>query len=331
MLCRQLIEFTTFRDNRWGWGKIIEMLNFRILFLLLGITSAAPAIAACFDNPTWHDDAITRSFLKGLDDDPAGNLRRASLNMLLDSADAAEEQRNEIRHRLMRIALLQHEGDRGAFRRELRAGTLYDVVRAIDLDGMYPTQQWEFIAAYWLSGCPEEALNFLTSLDFWPVNQLFMPIATGDTVLLRELAGGQDHGSYLQRRLLTFAALLGNPGTKDKTLQDLLDDVLLAADNEGFKREEAIDFIGLNVALDLVRGQKPEQDLLSLLQRPDASDPVVYEIQLGALVAWASAAGFCEETSSSARALLAKPAEHMFFHRILLEASVMRCLTIENQ
>ncbi|SMO85291.1 hypothetical protein [Ruegeria faecimaris] len=302
-------------------------MNFRILCLVLGTTClSVPALADCFDTPTWHDEPLTQLFLDGLGDGKEQDVRRASLTMLLMSKEPAREQRDELKFYLMRTALMQFDGDKGALRKKLQDGSLYDVIQLTDFSRSNPRDQSRIISAYWLNGCVEEALELLASTNNSLTSQYYMPIATGDAELLRSLAQRLEPGGYHQKRLITFAKLLESPDTKEETLQEFLD--YLESERTGAESEDWIDSTGVKVALNVIRGQQPD---LELLPTEPVYDPVELELsgmRFSAYVAWMGAAGFCEATWKTSFVLLGTPAKSMPFNRELLEASVIRC--VEN-
>ena len=122
-----------------------------------------PALADCFDTPTWHDEPLTQSYLDSLGDALEQDVRLASLNMLLMSNEPAHAQRDELQRLLMRTALMQFDGDKEALRKKLQEGSLYDVIQLTDFSRSNPRDQSKIIAAFWLNGCVEKALELLAS------------------------------------------------------------------------------------------------------------------------------------------------------------------------
>lgn len=300
-------------------------MNFRTLFVALGITcSTMPAFAGCFDTPTWHDEPLTQSFLDGLGERPEHDVRRASLNMLLMSDEPAREQRDELKHYLMRTALLQFDGDKGALRKKLQEGSLYDVIELIDFSRANPRDQSRIIAAYWLNGCVERALELLAAIPNSLMSQYYMPIAVGDSELLRTFAQRLESGGYQQRRLLTFAKLLESPESKEETLQEFLE-YLISETNDG-DINTTIDGVGLQLALDIAQGQPPNLELFPIEPSYEPDEIQLNGMRFAAFVAWMNASGFCDATWKTAFVLLGTSAESMPFNRELLEASVIRCL-----
>ncbi len=300
-------------------------MNFRTLLVALGTTcSTMPAFAECFDTPTWHDEPLTQSFLDGLGDGTEQDVRRASLNMLLMSKEPAHEQRDELQRLLMRTALLQFDGDKGALRKKLQDGSLYDVIQLIDFSRSNPRDQSRIIAAYWLNGCVEKALELLAATPNSLISQYYMPIAVGDSELLRTFAQRLEPDGYQQRRLLTFAKLLESPESKEETLQEFLE--YLISETKDGDINDTIDGVGLQLALDVAQGQPPNLELFPIETSYEPDEIQLNGMRFAAFVAWMNASGFCDATWKTAFVLLGTSAESMPLNRELLEASVIRCL-----
>lgn len=151
-----------------------------------------------------------------------------------------------------------------------------------------------------------------------------MPIATGDTDLLRRLAERLEPDGYQQRRLLTFGELLERPDAKEETLQEFSN--FLAAEMKEGELEEGIDGAGLRIALNASRNQPPDLESLSSEPSNDITETKLNGMRFSAFVAWMSAAGYCEATWKTSFVLLGISPEAMPLNRELLEASVIRCL-----
>ncbi|WP_170400757.1 hypothetical protein [Ruegeria arenilitoris] len=287
-----------------------------------------PALADCFDTPTWHDEPLTQSYLDSLGDALEQDVRLASLNMLLMSNEPAHAQRDELQRLLMRTALMQFDGDKEVLRKKLQEGSLYDVIQLTDFSRSNPRDQSKIIAAFWLNGCVEKALELLASATNPLTSQYYMPIATGDTELLRNLAQRLEPGGYQQRRLLTFAKLLESPDTKAETLQEFLE--YLMSETKDADINDTIDGVGLKIALDIAQGRPPDLEL-SLIEPSNEPDEIQHNgMRFAAFVAWMNASGFCDATWKTAFVLLGTSAESMPFNRELLEASVIRCLESQD-
>lgn len=296
-------------------------MNLRTFLVALGTTCfTVPVLADCFDTPTWQGESLTQSYVDGLEQ----SVRRASLSMLLLSEEPAQEKRDELERLLMRTALIQFDGDRGALRKKLLEEPLYDVIQLIDFARSNPRDQSNIMAAYWLNGCVEKSLDLLATATNPLTSQYYMPIATEDTELLRSLAERLEPGGYQRRRLLTFAKLLERPDAKEDILQEFLD--FLVSEMKDGEIEDAIDAAGLTIALNTIRNQRPDLELLQSQPSIDVTDRKLNGMRFSAFVAWMSAAGYCEATWKTSFVLLGSSPETMPLHRELLEASVIRCL-----
>ncbi len=191
----------------------------------------------------------------------------------------------------MSVALLQFDGDRGRLRKELKEGSLYDVVQHIDFERSKPQGQNRIISAYWLNGCVDEALELLALAEYPWSFYSYLPIATGDTSLLRALANRSEIGEYHSRRLLAFAHALENHEATEEVLQEFLD--YSNMQREDADSRETTDGPGLSYVLALIRGEVPELNVSALTFDTEHELREVTMMRLSSYVAWASVSVHC--------------------------------------
>lgn len=295
----------------------------------LFMTLPTMAWAACFASPTWQDQPLHEEYIEQIE--PLQGLRHAHLKTSNLAHRSANERRMDLRRHLISAALLQHEGDRSAFRKTLVNGTMLDIVQSIDVSRLQPLGRARMIEIYWLNGCTEEALNHLEADGSLWSNHNFLPIASGNAPLIFKLAErvAEEGNDYLSNRLQAFGSLLDNPEMAAETLGKFLNYIL--TNNESRPNEELADFAGLTLALSLVKDKGPTFEPPMLPPNPSQLDLQNYYIKWISVAAWASVAGHCDEVEQLTVDLLEVPHEGLSTFRALLEATAIHCFALPDE
>lgn len=256
--------------------------------------------------------------------DPESILETAHLMVLHQSESSATARLKQIRRKLIQIAILNHDGDRSAFRVVLQSATLGDIVNSIDLDVINSLHYNQVISAYWLAGCTRKALKLLKSAQRTNVFQIYMAIASSDSTLLRNLAekleADQGKGKFL-----AIADLIDFPDQRLKTLREYRKNTL--AKNEGNPYFRPRTLAGIELSIALLGGQDHRYQEIVLPSDSNNGDLQTYFYDLGELVIWVSAVGHCNSVQNLTFDLLRLPNSFLKFQREAVEASAIRCLT----
>lgn len=311
------------------------MIRLRFIWGLLVALAPTFVFAECFSTPSWHGSAITQEYLDRQDNDANVNVRRAHLQILFNAGQSISDRREALKDSLLTFALMFHDGDRGALRKQLSGASLVELFNAVDVENLKPINTghkagaWAtLIEAYWLNGCTMEVVGMLDEFS-GDVGQSYYVIAVGRTPQWPERIW-RDVGSPEDLRYKVVQSLIETPENAEAILSKTL--ARYESKAEALGSGPYWDATGVGVALDLMLGVEPNFAAPQLPDAPSRSDHMRYYLEWASIATWPSLSENCEAVSDLSDDLLKAPIDlTLSFSRALHEASYIRCMNSQQE
>ncbi|KAJ57503.1 hypothetical protein ACMU_03070 [Actibacterium mucosum KCTC 23349] len=281
------------------------------------------AHANCAERPTWRGQPITQEYIDTQEDPVV----RAHLEIARYWAGFSVDRQKSLKRKLMPPAIYSHEGDKGEFRKKLVAGTLLDVVDAIDFGSEPHRFRHEGIEAYWLNGCVDEAIQVLMGGPGASADQYQIPIATSSADLMYELADRFEDDASRQQKL-TVARLLEKPDAAEEILRAYLG--YIEANTDKSDLEDHVERSAIRTALSLFSDGPLVLDRPELPHQPSQHDVQAYYRSWNLIVGWSLLAGHCDAFETAKSELLVFPDSTIWSFDEFLAAAAIRCIVLTN-
>lgn len=300
------------------------------LNLLLAILVAFPSaiLADCEQSPIWKDQPITVDYIKDVMESPESELEVAHLEVLFLSKNSTEQRLKTIRTKLVQAAILQHDGNRAEFRKQIVDQPLGEIVKELDLSKINRQHRKWLIRAYWLAGCTNEALQLLGEDEYPSTFMSYMPLATNDAAFMRTLADRIDSVNGRppdpNSIIRTIARLIEEPDSALEILLAHKESVIRYA--ESHELEVPHGLAGIDLAIALSGGPNTAFSEPKLSQNPDENEIDLYLQEWLWVAIWPSVTGNCAQVTQTFKDLLSAPSQYLQLFRIPLEAAAIHCL-----